>query len=163
MQRGREDEPGSVSGQLERIKSSSWSQLMIRTARRLDDYMLRQMHERRPELAELRRAHLMLFPHIDLQGTRLSELAARLGVSKQAVGQLVDDLERMGVVERTPDRRDRRAKLVRFAQGGQGLIEGVEGMRRAEIELECALKEGEGARLRDTLEALLEELERRLG
>ncbi|MEO2006862.1 MAG: hypothetical protein ABGY41_22515, partial [Candidatus Poribacteria bacterium] len=37
-----------------------------------------------------------LFPHIDFEGIRLTVLAARLGISKQAVGQLVGELQSMG-------------------------------------------------------------------
>ena len=43
----------------------------------------------------------------------LSELAARLGVTKAAVGQLVDKLEKKGLVVRAPDPEDGRAVIVR--------------------------------------------------
>jgi DNA-binding MarR family transcriptional regulator len=46
-------------------------------------------------------------------GARPTELARRLGVTKAAVGQLVNVLERQGLVERAGDPSDRRAQIVR--------------------------------------------------
>jgi DNA-binding MarR family transcriptional regulator len=46
-------------------------------------------------------------------GARPSELARRLGVTKAAIGQLVNVLEKQGLVERTADASDRRAQIVR--------------------------------------------------
>ena len=50
-------------------------------------------------VATIRPSHTALLPHIDLEGTRLTVLAERLGVSKQATSQLVGDMEEMGMVE----------------------------------------------------------------
>lgn len=47
------------------------------------------------------------------------ELAVRLGVSKQAVGKLLDEMEQRGFVERRPDPSDRRARRVRLTQQGR--------------------------------------------
>jgi DNA-binding MarR family transcriptional regulator len=53
------------------------------------------------------------------EGTRLTELAEAAQVTKQTAGFLVDQLERAGYVERIPDPRDARAKLVRLAERGR--------------------------------------------
>jgi DNA-binding MarR family transcriptional regulator len=45
-------------------------------------------------------------------GARLSDLASLLGMSKQAAGEIVDDLESAGYIQRVADPADRRAKLV---------------------------------------------------
>ncbi|MFF0451372.1 MarR family winged helix-turn-helix transcriptional regulator [Streptomyces sp. NPDC004609] len=50
--------------------------------------------------------------HLRPEGIRASELARLSGQHKQVVGSLIDDLERLGYVERVPDPADRRAKLV---------------------------------------------------
>lgn len=55
-------------------------------------------------------------------GTRLTSLAEQAQVTKQTVGQLVDQLERAGYVERVPDPLDARAKLVRFADRGRAVL-----------------------------------------
>jgi DNA-binding MarR family transcriptional regulator len=44
-------------------------------------------------------------------------------VTPQAVGELVDDLERFGCVRRLPDRRDRRAKLIVPTAAGYGCVQ----------------------------------------
>jgi DNA-binding MarR family transcriptional regulator len=48
-----------------------------------------------------------------------SELAARLGVSKQAVGKVLDEMEQRGLVERRLDPTDRRARRVRLTPHGR--------------------------------------------
>jgi DNA-binding MarR family transcriptional regulator len=52
-----------------------------------------------------------------------SELAARLGVSKQAVGKVLDEMEQRGFVERRPDQTDRRARRVRLTEHGRAASE----------------------------------------
>lgn len=70
-------------------------------------------------------------------GTRLTELAAAALVTKQTAGFLVDQLERAGYVERVPDPRDARARLVRMTPRGLevvALAREVEAEIRAEWE-----------------------------
>jgi DNA-binding MarR family transcriptional regulator len=56
--------------------------------------------------------HGAVFANIDREGTRATVLAERGGMGKAAMGELIDELERLGYVERHPDPADRRAKLV---------------------------------------------------
>lgn len=71
-----------------------------------------------------RAAHSAVFANIDVTtGTRLTVLAQRATMTPQAMGELVDDLERMGYVRRVPDRADRRAKLVVLTDRGRGSVE----------------------------------------
>lgn len=82
-----------------------------------------------------RPAHSGVFAHIDVEGgTRLTELARRANITPQAMGELVDDLERMGYVARRPDPEDRRAKLIVLTPRGVACvqaafetIQGIEG------------------------------------
>ena len=71
----------------------------------------------------LRPAHSGVFAHIDLDGTRLTELANRANMTPQAMGELVDDLERRGYVRRVPDPSDRRAKLIVPTEIGYGSLQ----------------------------------------
>ena len=109
---------------LEAAKQARWAQLLFKCARLMNERSIARMPTpaRGPRI---RAAHTTLFPHIDLQGTRQTELARRLGVSKQAVGQLVDELVEAEVLERIPDPTDGRAKLIKFVQGGKTLLEGM--------------------------------------
>ncbi|MFJ7200404.1 MULTISPECIES: MarR family winged helix-turn-helix transcriptional regulator [unclassified Streptomyces] len=56
--------------------------------------------------------------HLRPDGIRASELARASGQHKQVIGTLIDDLERLGYVERKPDPADRRAKLVHPTERG---------------------------------------------
>jgi len=64
----------------------------------------------------LSRSHLL--PYIDVGGTRASDLARRLGVSKQAVARLVRELEGEGLLAREADASDGRAFRVVFTRAG---------------------------------------------
>src|SRR5436190_1632860 len=61
----------------------------------------------------LRPKHGAVIANIDSGGTRPSVLAARAGMARPAMGELVDELEAAGYVQRVPDPDDRRAKLIR--------------------------------------------------
>ncbi len=56
---------------------------------------------------------------IDKKGVRLTDLAARAGITKQAMMQVVNDLDGMGLVKRAPDPQDARAKIVSLTPKGQ--------------------------------------------
>jgi DNA-binding MarR family transcriptional regulator len=70
-----------------------------------------------------RPAHSGVFAHIDLDGTRLTDLAARANMTPQAMGELVDDLVRIGYVRRVPDPTDGRAKLIVPTDLGYGALQ----------------------------------------
>lgn len=67
--------------------------------------------------------HTALISNLDLEGTRITTLAQRAGVSKQAMGQLVADLEQRGYIERILDPHDGRASLVKFTEQGWQLLQ----------------------------------------
>ncbi len=59
-----------------------------------------------------------LLPFIDLEGTRSSELARRIGISKQAVAKAINEMEEAGLIVRLQDEVDGRAFLVAFSEAG---------------------------------------------
>jgi DNA-binding MarR family transcriptional regulator len=135
---------------LERAKRASVAQLLFRTARRFDEHALRRVRARTG--IPLRPAHTALFPHIDLAGTRQSDLAERLGVTKQAVHKLVAELLAWGVLEQVADPSDARASLVRFStRKGQTLLDGLALLRSIEGGLQDHLGAARFARLRALL------------
>src|SRR3982751_1598385 len=67
---------------------------------------------------EVRPAHGCVFRFIDREGMRLTDLAAQAGLTKQAIGEFVAELERLGYVERVPDSTDHRAKIIRLTKRG---------------------------------------------
>lgn len=89
-----------------------------------------------------RRLRLGFEPYISLLATkdkRLSELANTLGVSRQAVNQVVDQIESAGYVRREPDPLDGRAKRVCLTSAGQGLLDDGVRVAREREEIYAAL------------------------
>lgn len=73
--------------------------------------------------AEVRSAHGAVFQYLDDTGTTVSTLADRAQMTKQAMAELVLHLEKQGYVTRTPDPRDRRAKLVIPTTRGREVVD----------------------------------------
>jgi DNA-binding MarR family transcriptional regulator len=59
-----------------------------------------------------------VFGTISPEGGRLTDLAERAQMTKQAVGEVASELEKMGYVERVPDPADGRAKIIRLTGRG---------------------------------------------
>jgi DNA-binding MarR family transcriptional regulator len=125
----------------------------------LKELAIEELHRRLNEEGhpEIRPGHGCVFRFIDPEGTRLTVLADRSGFTKQAVGEVVDQLESLDYLERVPDPADGRAKIIRLT--GRGL-DGMTAARRifADLEREWAARFGEEriAQLRETLELILE-------
>ena len=64
-------------------------------------------------------SHQSVFENLDPDGTRITELAARAGITQQSMSELVSVLEHRGYLERCVDTRDRRARLVRLTPTGR--------------------------------------------
>ncbi|MEV6971713.1 MarR family winged helix-turn-helix transcriptional regulator [Hamadaea sp. NPDC051192] len=64
-----------------------------------------------------------VFQRIAAEGSRLADLADAAQLSKQTVGSIVDQLEHAGYVQRTPDPRDARARLVQLTAKGHELVQ----------------------------------------
>jgi DNA-binding MarR family transcriptional regulator len=145
---------------LEQKKQDSTLQVLFKVARLLNERALERQHQRAPAQVRVRAAHTALLPHLDLEGTRITTLAERLGISRQAVGQLVDDLEQMGVVRREPDPEDGRAKLVLFtAKGRRGLLDGLSMLQEMEAELAQMVGRRPFLQIARTLRRILAHLE----
>lgn len=79
--------------------------------------MVRQAHER--GWMDAKPAHNSVFGTLGWEGARTSELAARAGITRQSMGEVVRELVELGIVEMTPDPTDRRAKLVTYTETGR--------------------------------------------
>ena len=66
----------------------------------------------------LRPAHGFAFTRLAPDGATVTDLAAHLGMTKQAASQLVDELVRKGYAERRPHPADARARLVVLTESG---------------------------------------------
>jgi DNA-binding MarR family transcriptional regulator len=98
---------------------------------------------------ETRMAHINLTRNLDVEGTRLTELARRASMSKQAMGELVDQCAALRLVDRVVDPDDRRGRIVRFTPSG---LKWLDAFRRA---VDIAEKEMRTELGKATMDALL--------
>lgn len=117
--------------------------------------MLERLHERGFDDLEL--AHLNVLQYPGPEGARPSELAARLGMSKQALNYLLGELERLGYVERRPDPDDLRSKRIALTSRGSSVVPVI---REAVCEVENEWAEQLGRSRFDQLRELLLALNR---
>jgi DNA-binding MarR family transcriptional regulator len=126
---------------------------LIEASRALDREIEEALRDRGVwDLRSTQARHLLL---IDRTGTRLSELAQRAEITKQRMMQIVDELQSMGCVRRTPDPEDARAKVVRLT--ARGLRHRAEA-RRALLAVEARARRQLGERRYEALTSMLEEL-----
>ncbi len=69
--------------------------------------------------------------HLDPRGMSQAELARRMQLSKQAVQQLLDQLEEEGIVKREPDPEDGRGKRVVYTKKGLAALQAAVVVKRA--------------------------------
>jgi DNA-binding MarR family transcriptional regulator len=85
--------------------------------------------------AQVGAAHVHITRHVALEGSRLTDLAERANMTKQAMGDLVTQCEAWGLVVRARDPRDARARLVKFTETGLAWLRAFEdAVRQAEAE-----------------------------
>ena len=130
---------------------------LLRAARLYNQHAIANMQRRGHPLRE---AHTRLFPHFDLEGTRLTDLAARAGITKQSAQQLVDELVDAGYVAREPDPADGRAKrLVITRPGRRGFEDGLRSLASVQAELTAEVGERRMKAFERALDAMLVALE----
>lgn len=99
-------------------------------------------------------AHIHITRHLPLQGARLTTLAAAAGMSKQAMGDLVNQCEAWGLVMREADPLDARARLVRFTDTGLAWLQAFHtAVTQAEAEFRAEIGEDVAAVVSFALEA----------
>lgn len=93
-----------------------------------------------------------MFGHMAAQPVRLSDLARRLGVTRQAVHKLASDAQRLQLVEFVPDPNNARVVRLQFTAAGWAMSAHA---ARAFEEVEAALRERIGGRNVDELKRIL--------
>jgi len=84
-------EPLTVE-QLEELRQEHSGRLLLRAHRAFNERALRKL--RKLGHTRLSMVHLTLLPHLDVNGTQATLLAERAGITKQAAGRVIADLER---------------------------------------------------------------------
>jgi DNA-binding MarR family transcriptional regulator len=124
----------------------------------VQSHMLRRLHEN--GCADFDASYLPVFRYPGPQGARPSELAAQLGMSKQALNYLLGGLERAGYIERRPHPDDARAKRIALTPRGLGAGRVI---REAVAEVETAWAELLGPERFAELRTMLQELNALMG
>lgn len=130
----------------DRWRSGHLGRLMGQALRRFDERVLHLMaHNPQVPLAlsnlaardQIGAAHIHITRHLALQGSRLTELAASAGMSKQAMGDLVTQCEAWDLVRREPDPLDARARRIVFTSTG---LLWLEALRQAVAQAEAEFR-----------------------
>jgi DNA-binding MarR family transcriptional regulator len=102
-------------------------------------------------------SHSAVFAQIKIEGSRLTDLARGANITPQAMGELVDELEELGYVERRPDPTDRRAKLIVLTDRGRACVAaGISTINGIEERITEILGERGHRQLRSLLTRLLD-------
>ena len=90
--------------------------------------------------AQVGAAHIHITRHLALEGSRLTDLASRAGMSKQSMGELVDQCAAWDLVRREPDPLDARARRVCFTPTGLAWLQAFrDAVAQAEAEFRAAV------------------------
>jgi len=85
-------------------------------------------------------SHIHITRHLALDGSRLTDLAHRANMTKQAMGKLVDQCEAWGLVMRQDDPRDARVRRIVFTPVGLAWLQAYrQAVAQAEEELRAAV------------------------
>ena len=119
--------------------------------------LINRLHKRLEEAGypDIRPAHGYIFQHIQPEGCRLTELAERTQLTKQAISYLVDYLEERGYLESVPDPNDGRSKLIRLTDSGREMMDVADGIfTRMEEEVSAIMGMEDVQTLRHLLDKL---------
>lgn len=136
-----------------RKRQENIGNLFKQASRDFNDRALLKLRERGYQ--ELTLFHTALISNLDIEGTRISTLADRANMSKQAMGQIVNDLETRGYISRSTDPDDKRAYIIQFTDKGWQFLQDAYAVKN-EIEAEYSAMLGKAGM--ETLMDLLNRL-----
>jgi DNA-binding MarR family transcriptional regulator len=133
------------------------ARLLARATRQMADQLVEV--QRAAGFADHRAAYNNVLLNIPPEGIRLTDLAERARMTKQAMAELVADLERIGHLRRSPDPTDGRAKVIELTpRGAEAVAMARASLDRLEADLVERLGEAKVRQLRATLLDMLETL-----
>lgn len=119
----------------------------------VQEHMLERLHA--DGFADFDASYLIVVQYPGPQGERPSDLAARLGISKQALNHLLGQLEHLGYLKREPDPDDKRSKRIALTHRGTRAATTI---REAVAEVEDTWTQRLGPKRFDQLRTLLRDL-----
>jgi len=131
----REDQPPQRTDIAAR--GNSTGRILVHAARRFAARTLEVAHQKGHH--DVTEVLLALLRNLDLDGTRLTDIATRARMTKQSMRELVDRTEALGYVARTAHPGDGRAKIITFTPKGLAMLDAMRiGVIAAERDLEAA-------------------------
>ena len=118
------------------------------------DGIRRELTRTLPERSGLRPSQLRLLSLTPADGMRVTDLAERVGTTKQALGEFANDLEERGLLESVRDPADRRVRILRPTPQGRRAVSAGE---LVITELEAHWRERLGTAKWEQLRSLLRE------
>lgn len=133
-------------------KRANLGQLLLRRFRWVDAALLAELEAE--GWPAFRHSHSLVMAYLPEGGIRPAELARRIGISRQALHETLNELKSLDVVETADDPRDRRAQVVQLTQSGRdNVVAALAAFDRLEHELMRRIGHDRVAALRDALEA----------
>jgi DNA-binding MarR family transcriptional regulator len=139
---------------LDRVRHEHLGWLLGRADLLFAEGVTRAMHAR--GFAGIRLVHIALIRNVDENGTRISDIARRAGMTKQATGQLVAEFAELGYIRLVNDPDDGRVKIARYtAKGKKLLLSIVASIEETENAVSAAIGAKALAGLKQTLATML--------
>lgn len=87
----------------------------------LSDELVAHLHDQleKQGYGQIKPSHGVVFQYLQEEGSRITELASKVGITKQSMSAIIYQLEQWGYVERKPDASDKRAILFVFTAKGK--------------------------------------------
>jgi DNA-binding MarR family transcriptional regulator len=142
--------PPKGTEELRKSRSTKLYRSLTRTLRVYNRLLLERLRAR--GFDDFSPAFPSLLSNLDADGTRIGVLAGRAGVTRQAAGQLLREIERCGYVKRWDSPTDARATVIAFTPRGKRLLATVlELVEQIEGDFATMLGPGEFDRAREAL------------
>lgn len=144
-----------LSKDLLEMRESNIGRLFQHAARLYSERALALLHER--GFSDITLFHTVLISNLDTAGAKISAIAEKAGITKQAMGQLVNELEKKGYVKKIKSLEDSRAYIIHFTERGQeALLAAYEIKVTIEAEYKELLGEDHVDHLRELLQTLID-------
>lgn len=128
-----------VAEQSSKPRSANLRQRLLKASRVVNNAIVTALHQR--GFTELRSTHTALLSNLNLEGSNLTTIAQRAGMTKQAMGRLADELIKQHYIVRQRDKHDRRALKLVFTSEGLDLMN-QSFIVMSELEQRCATRIG---------------------
>ncbi|OUR61169.1 hypothetical protein A9Q74_10285 [Colwellia sp. 39_35_sub15_T18] len=102
------------------MREKNIGRLFQRASRSYSERALALLHEK--GFSDIALFHTVLIANLDADGDQITSIAEKAGITKQAMGQIVNDLENKGYVKKTKSLRDKRAYLIEFTEHGKDAL-----------------------------------------